>query len=69
LVKRTCSLHSFGEEQSSFEYLHSRKAKERKDVINRMFSAQAIEQMRWLVRDKVCSPTYTLTSSSPPWLI
>jgi hypothetical protein len=35
--------------------LHCREAKERKDALSRMFSAQAIEQAQlWSVQNKVC---------------
>ena len=45
--------HSFGEDESSFGFLTHQEAKERKDVLTRMFSAKAIEDAQGIVRDKV----------------
>lgn len=45
--------HSFGEDRSSFGFLTYKEAKERKDVLNKSFSAQAIEKASTLVQDKV----------------
>ena len=45
--------HNFNEDQSSFGFLTSREAKERKDVLNRMFSPKAVTQAKGLVIDKV----------------
>lgn len=45
--------HSFGEDQSSFGFLTHQEAKERKDVLTRMFSAKAIEDAQGIVREKV----------------
>jgi len=45
--------HSFGEDRSSFGFITYKEAKERKDVLNRMFSSKAVEQSQGLVVEKV----------------
>lgn len=49
--------HSFGEDRSSFGFITYKEAKERKDVLNRMFSAKAMAQAEGLVIEKVFSFT------------
>lgn len=44
---------AFGEEESSFGFETYRKAKERRDVLNPLFSKRAIISMQGLVREKV----------------
>ncbi|KAL1989438.1 hypothetical protein VTN49DRAFT_7249 [Thermomyces lanuginosus] len=45
--------HSSGEDRSSFGFLTYREAKERKDVLARLFSKQAIADVQGLVTEKV----------------
>lgn len=45
--------HSFGEDRSSFGFLHYRDAKERKDVLNKTFSEKATNDAQGLVQQKV----------------
>lgn len=45
--------HSMGEDRSSFGFLHYEESKERKDVLNRRFSAKAMDDAQGLVQDKV----------------
>ncbi|KAI9865057.1 MAG: hypothetical protein M1830_006062, partial [Pleopsidium flavum] len=45
--------HSFGEDESSFGFLTHREAKERKDVLTRLFSPKAIEEAQGIVQEKV----------------
>lgn len=45
--------HSFGEDGSTFGCLTYREAKERKDVLSRMFSKKSIEDVQGLVEGKV----------------
>lgn len=54
--------HSFGEDRSSFGYLTYGEAKERKDVLNKMFSAKAVLEAKGLVLQKVC---FHISSSEP----
>lgn len=45
--------HSFGEDRSSFGFLTYNEAKERKDVLNRLFSKKAVADVQGLVLEKV----------------
>lgn len=45
--------HSFGEDESSFGYLSYREAKERRDVLSKLFSAKAVEEAQHILRMKV----------------
>jgi hypothetical protein len=45
--------HSFGEDRSSFGFLTYNEAKERKDVLSRLFSKKAIADVQGLVLEKV----------------
>lgn len=45
--------HSFGEDRSSFGFLTYTEAKERKDALNKFFSARAILEAQSLVTEKV----------------
>ena len=44
-----------GEDASSFGFLGYKEAKERRDVLARIFSPKAVEESQGIVRDKVCS--------------
>ncbi|KAH1415788.1 hypothetical protein KXX16_008908 [Aspergillus fumigatus] len=57
--------HSFGEDRSSFGFLTYNEAKERKDVLNRLFSKKAVADVQGLVLEKVlklCDSFETLGS-------
>jgi hypothetical protein len=45
--------HSFNEDRSSFGFTTYKEAKERKDVLNRMFSPKAVAQAQGLIIQKV----------------
>ncbi|KEF63876.1 uncharacterized protein A1O9_01854 [Exophiala aquamarina CBS 119918] len=45
--------HSFGEDESSFGYISHVEAKERRDVLSRIFSVKAVEEAEPLIRLKV----------------
>lgn len=45
--------HSFGEDRSSFGFLTYNEAKERKDVLSRLFSKKAVADVQGLVLEKV----------------
>jgi hypothetical protein len=45
--------HSFGEDRSPFGFLTSGEAKERKDVLRRLFSKKAVADVRGLNLEKV----------------
>ncbi|KAL1989053.1 hypothetical protein VTN96DRAFT_5816 [Rasamsonia emersonii] len=45
--------HSFGEDRSSFGFLTYKEAKERKDVLTKMFSKKAIADVQGLIVEKV----------------
>jgi hypothetical protein len=45
--------HSFGEDRSSFGFLTYNEAKERKDVLSRLFSKKAVADAQGLVLEKV----------------
>jgi hypothetical protein len=45
--------HSFGEDRSSFGFLTYKEAKERKDVLTRMFSKKAIGDVQGIIVEKV----------------
>lgn len=45
--------HSFGEDRSSFGFLTYAEAKERKDALNKFFSAKAVLEAQDLVQGKV----------------
>jgi cytochrome P450 len=49
--------HSFGEDRSSFGFLNFKEARERRDVVSRMFSPKAVERASGLVLDKVNQAT------------
>ena len=44
---------SFNEDRSSFGFITYKEAKERRDVLNRSFSAKGVEQAQNLLVDKV----------------
>ena len=44
---------SFGEDESSFGYRSYMEAKERRDVLSKLFSAKAVEHVEPIVRDRV----------------
>jgi hypothetical protein len=48
--------HSFGEDRSSFGFLTFNEARERRDVVGRMFSPKAVESASGLLVDKVKFP-------------
>lgn len=45
--------HSMGEDRSSFGFLTYKESKERKDVMNKMFSQKALAQAHGLIVQKV----------------
>lgn len=45
--------HSFGEDESSFGYVSHLEAKERRDVLSRIFSPKAVEEAEHLILMKV----------------
>lgn len=45
--------HSFGEDRSSFGFLTYKEAKERKNVLNPLFSKRAIVQLQGLIQNNV----------------
>jgi hypothetical protein len=47
--------HSFGEDRSSFGFLTYDEAKERKDVLRRLFSKKAVADVQGLILEKVWS--------------
>jgi hypothetical protein len=48
--------HSFGEDRSSFGFLTYNEAKERRDVLSKLFSKKAIADVQELVLKKVIQP-------------
>jgi hypothetical protein len=49
--------HSFGEDESSFGYVSHKEAKERRDVLSRLFSPKAVEEAENIIQTKVgCRP-------------
>ena len=45
--------HSFGEDESSFGYASHTEAKERRDLLSKLFSAKAVEEAEHIIRTKV----------------
>lgn len=45
--------HSFGEDESSFGYVSHKEAKERRDILSRLFSPKAVEEAESIIKDKV----------------
>jgi len=56
--KEATLYRSFGEDRSSFGYLTYREAKERKDILQPLFSRRAIVNMQGLIQQNVrtCGP-------------
>ena len=45
--------HSFGEDESSFGYVSHKEAKERREILSKLFSPKAVEEAENIIQTKV----------------